>query len=146
MQVLRAMRDGADVQGVYYWTLLDNFEWNAGADGAACGRAAWRGPVGRLAAAAATRRWPGRPGSCAAGRRAHRRRRARARAGYLMEFGLYAWRPDGSVDRVLKEGAKMLVGAGGGGHSARPGSAPGGSRVLKGLAWHGKLVRRLRRR
>lgn len=26
-----------------------------------------------------------------------------------MEFGLYAWRPDGSVDRKLKEGAKALV-------------------------------------
>lgn len=31
--------------------------------------------------------------------------------GYLMEFGLYAWRPDGSVDRKLKEGAKALVSA-----------------------------------
>jgi hypothetical protein len=30
-------------------------------------------------------------------------------AGYLMEFGLYAWQPDGSVDRKLKEGAKALV-------------------------------------
>jgi hypothetical protein len=29
--------------------------------------------------------------------------------GYLMEFGLYAWQPDGSVDRKLKEGAKTLV-------------------------------------
>ena len=27
-----------------------------------------------------------------------------------MEFGLYAWKPDGSVDRKLKEGAKALVG------------------------------------
>lgn len=54
------MKDGADVRGVYYWTLLDNFEWNAG---------------------------------------------------YLMEFGLYGWRPDGSVDRKLKAGAKMLVSA-----------------------------------
>jgi len=26
-----------------------------------------------------------------------------------MEFGLYAWQPDGSVDRKLKEGAKTLV-------------------------------------
>jgi beta-glucosidase/6-phospho-beta-glucosidase/beta-galactosidase len=49
------------VRGFYYWTLVDNFEWNAG---------------------------------------------------YLMEFGLYAWRPDGSVDRVLKNGAKPLVRAG----------------------------------
>lgn len=57
-QTLRAIKDGADVRGLYYWTLVDNFEWNAG---------------------------------------------------YLMEFGLYAWRPDGSVDRRLKEGAKMLV-------------------------------------
>jgi len=37
-------------------------------------------------------------------------------AGYIMEFGLYAWRPGGArksaaavVDRVLKEGAKVLV-------------------------------------
>lgn len=28
-----------------------------------------------------------------------------------MEFGLYAWRPDGSVDRKLKAGARALVGA-----------------------------------
>jgi hypothetical protein len=26
-----------------------------------------------------------------------------------MEFGLYAWKPDGSVDRKLKAGAQMLV-------------------------------------
>eukprot|EP00775_Hariotina_reticulata_P005032 gene5032-5274_t len=58
MQTLRAIADGADVRGFYYWTLVDNFEWNAG---------------------------------------------------YLMEFGLYAWRPDGSVDRQLKEGARTLV-------------------------------------
>uniref|UniRef100_A0A383W4H1 Glycoside hydrolase family 1 protein n=1 Tax=Tetradesmus obliquus TaxID=3088 RepID=A0A383W4H1_TETOB len=56
--MLRAIADGADVRGFYYWTLVDNFEWNAG---------------------------------------------------YLMEFGLYAWQPDGSVDRKLKEGAKALV-------------------------------------
>lgn len=30
MQVLRAIRDGYDVRGLYYWTLLDNHEWNAG--------------------------------------------------------------------------------------------------------------------
>lgn len=35
---------------------------------------------------------------------------AAAAAGYLMEFGLYAWQPDGSVDRKLKDGAKTLVG------------------------------------
>lgn len=58
MQTLRAIADGADVRGFYWWTLVDNFEWNAG---------------------------------------------------YLMEFGLYAWKPDGSVDRKLKEGAKALV-------------------------------------
>lgn len=62
---LRAMRDGVDVRGFYYWTLLDNFEWNAG---------------------------------------------------YIMEFGLFKWRPGGPrggpitavVDRVLKQGAKVL--------------------------------------
>jgi hypothetical protein len=30
LQTLRAIADGADVRGFYYWTLVDNFEWNAG--------------------------------------------------------------------------------------------------------------------
>ena len=30
VQVLKAVRDGYDVRGLYYWTLLDNHEWNAG--------------------------------------------------------------------------------------------------------------------
>lgn len=29
-EILRALADGVDVRGMYYWTLLDNFEWNAG--------------------------------------------------------------------------------------------------------------------
>ncbi|PNH12078.1 Beta-glucosidase A, partial [Tetrabaena socialis] len=57
-QVLRAVADGYDVRGVYYWTLLDSMEWATG---------------------------------------------------YTMKFGLYAWEPDGSVDRKLKEGSSALV-------------------------------------
>ena len=30
-------------------------------------------------------------------------------AGFTMRFGLYRWEADGSVDRVLREGAKMLI-------------------------------------
>ncbi|PNH12081.1 Beta-glucosidase A [Tetrabaena socialis] len=57
-EVLRAVADGYDVRGFYYWTLIDNLEWATG---------------------------------------------------YTMKFGLYAWEPDGSVDRKLKEGSKTLV-------------------------------------
>ncbi|KAF5838652.1 hypothetical protein DUNSADRAFT_2416 [Dunaliella salina] len=57
-EVLRALSNGLDVRGFYYWTLVDNFEWAMG---------------------------------------------------YTMKFGLYAWEPDGSVDRVLKPGAQALV-------------------------------------
>jgi beta-glucosidase/6-phospho-beta-glucosidase/beta-galactosidase len=30
--VKRAIRDGADIRGYYYWSLLDNYEWNHGMD------------------------------------------------------------------------------------------------------------------
>jgi hypothetical protein len=55
---MRALADGYDVRGFYYWTLMDNFEWATG---------------------------------------------------FTMKFGLYAWEPDGTVDRVLKEGGRTLV-------------------------------------
>jgi beta-glucosidase/6-phospho-beta-glucosidase/beta-galactosidase len=29
-QILRALSDGVDVRGLYYFTLTDCFEWNAG--------------------------------------------------------------------------------------------------------------------
>ncbi|KAJ9525371.1 hypothetical protein QJQ45_003231 [Haematococcus lacustris] len=57
-EVMRALADGYDVRGFYYWTLVDNFEWATG---------------------------------------------------FTMKFGLYRWEPDGSVDRVLKEGSRALV-------------------------------------
>lgn len=28
MQVKTAVKDGYDLRGYHYWTLLDNFEWN----------------------------------------------------------------------------------------------------------------------
>ena len=30
MQIERAVREGIDVRGVMYWTLVDNFEWAEG--------------------------------------------------------------------------------------------------------------------
>jgi beta-glucosidase len=30
--VKRAIRDGADLRGYYFWSLLDNYEWNHGMD------------------------------------------------------------------------------------------------------------------
>ena len=29
-QIVRAIKHGFDVRGVFYWTLIDNFEWNMG--------------------------------------------------------------------------------------------------------------------
>ncbi|MEW5309554.1 MAG: hypothetical protein WDW38_001436 [Sanguina aurantia] len=57
-EVLRAIGDGYDVRGFYYWTLVDCFEWATG---------------------------------------------------YAMKFGLYAWEPDGSKDRMLKDGSRPLI-------------------------------------
>ena len=28
--MVRCLRDGIDVRGYFYWSLLDNFEWNSG--------------------------------------------------------------------------------------------------------------------
>ena len=30
VQIFKAIKDGIDVRGMYYWTLMDNFEWNCG--------------------------------------------------------------------------------------------------------------------
>lgn len=57
-QCLKAVRDGYDVRGFFYWTLVDNFEWNTG---------------------------------------------------HTMKFGLYEWKADGSVDRRLREGGRLLA-------------------------------------
>jgi hypothetical protein len=141
-QTLRAIKDGADVRGLYYWTLVVGRRRAApGTLGAprsihplrCSARTARRGPrAGR--ARAPRRRPPPPPPAAAAARRPppaaliapppspppHPQDNFEWNAGYLMEFGLYAWRPDGSVDRKLKEGAKMLVrGAGRGGAGRR---------------------------
>ncbi|GMH39661.1 hypothetical protein BSKO_07559 [Bryopsis sp. KO-2023] len=56
-EVIRAVKDGYDLRGFMYWTLVDNFEWNMG---------------------------------------------------YKTRFGVYQWEPDGSVDRKLRQGGKLL--------------------------------------
>jgi beta-glucosidase/6-phospho-beta-glucosidase/beta-galactosidase len=30
LQILRAVADGYDVRGVFWWTLMDNIEWHEG--------------------------------------------------------------------------------------------------------------------
>ena len=32
LQIVRAIKDGIDVRGMFYWTLIDNFEWAEGYD------------------------------------------------------------------------------------------------------------------
>lgn len=32
LQIARAIKDGIDVRGMFYWTLIDNFEWAEGYD------------------------------------------------------------------------------------------------------------------
>ena len=54
---MQALKDGFDVRGFMYWTLVDNLEWNMG---------------------------------------------------YTVRFGLYQWEPDGSVDRKIRDGSKVL--------------------------------------
>lgn len=32
LQIAQAIKDGIDVRGMFYWTLIDNFEWAEGYD------------------------------------------------------------------------------------------------------------------
>jgi hypothetical protein len=50
LQVLRSIREGADVRGFYYWTLNDNFEWNVGEWRRPPPARPWAEPLGRWAA------------------------------------------------------------------------------------------------
>ncbi|KAF8057245.1 RSP2 [Scenedesmus sp. PABB004] len=57
-EILRAIADGVDVRGAYYWTLLDNIEWHHGFN-QAFGLFEWRPTPGRPASGAALQLRPG---------------------------------------------------------------------------------------